>query len=172
APIDALCVALAARGLAPAPLVVPSLKDKDAAAFVRDALARLKPAVVITTTAFAASGEPGELTPLDGPGVPVLQAVVATTKRTAWSESPRGLGAADLAMHVVLPELDGRVLAGVVAFKAPVDFVDGLAFAALGNRPESDRVDALADRIAAWVYLQKTPLAERRIAVLLPDYPG
>ena len=27
APIDALCEALAARGLAPAPLVIPSLKD-------------------------------------------------------------------------------------------------------------------------------------------------
>ena len=30
APIDALCEALAARGLAPAPLVVPSLKDPEA----------------------------------------------------------------------------------------------------------------------------------------------
>ncbi len=50
-------------------------------------------------------------------GVPVLQAVVATTKRAAWLDSPRGLGAADLAMHVVLPELDGRVLAGAIAFK-------------------------------------------------------
>ena len=35
--------------------------------------------------------------------VPVLQAVIATTKRAAWCESARGLGAADLAMHVVLP---------------------------------------------------------------------
>ena len=35
APIDALCAALAARGLAPAPLVVPSLKDREAGAFVR-----------------------------------------------------------------------------------------------------------------------------------------
>ena len=33
--------------------------------------------------------------------------IVATTRREAWKESPRGLGPADLAMHVVLPELDG-----------------------------------------------------------------
>ena len=33
APIDALCAALTARGLAPAPLVVTSLKDTEAAAF-------------------------------------------------------------------------------------------------------------------------------------------
>ena len=35
APIDALCAALAARGVAPAALVVTSLKDREAAAFLR-----------------------------------------------------------------------------------------------------------------------------------------
>ena len=57
APIDALCAALAARGLAPAPLVVPSLKDPEAGAFVRGALERFAPAVIVTTTAFAAGAE-------------------------------------------------------------------------------------------------------------------
>src|SRR5215470_4519822 len=56
AAIDALCEALSARGLAPAPLAVTSLKDAAAAAFVRDALVRLCPAAIITTTAFAAGG--------------------------------------------------------------------------------------------------------------------
>jgi cobaltochelatase CobN len=171
APIDALCAALAARGLAPAPLVVPSLKDEAAAEFLRRALARLDPAVIVTTTAFAA-GNAAEPTPLDGPGVPVLQVVVANTKRSAWRESPRGLGAADLAMHVVLPELDGRVLAGAIAFKHPLPAHDGLAFTALTNKPEPDRVAMVADRIAALVRLQATKRADRRIAVLMPDYPG
>ncbi len=35
APIDALCAALAARGLAPAPLVVTEPEGRDAAAFLR-----------------------------------------------------------------------------------------------------------------------------------------
>src|SRR5712691_4075218 len=172
AAIDALCEALAARGLAPAPLVITSLKEPDAAQFVRTALARLAPTLVLTTTAFAAGGEPGEPTPLDGPDVPVLQVVIATTKRAAWRDSTRGLGAADLAMHVVLPELDGRVLAGAVAFKDPLPPQDGLAFTALANRPEPDRVAFVADRIAALARLQRTPRAVRRVAILLPDYPG
>ncbi len=176
APIDALCAALGERGLAAAPLMVPSLKDADAAPFVRDALARLDPAVIVTTTGFAAGGEPGAATPLDDADVPVLQAVIATTKRAAWTDSARGLGAADLAMHVVLPELDGRVLAGAIAFKHPLptqaDISSGLAFTALANRPEPDRVDMVAERIARLARLRATPRAKRQIAVLMPDYPG
>jgi cobaltochelatase CobN len=172
AAIDALCEVLSARGLAPAPLAITSLKETAAAAFIRDALVRLRPAVVVTTTAFAAGGDVGDPTPLDGPDVPVLQAVIATTKRAAWRESSRGLGAADLAMHVVLPELDGRVLAGAIAFKDSLAPHAELAFTSLMNRPEPDRIAAVADRVAALARLQSTSRAERRIAVLMPDYPG
>ena len=172
APIDALCRALAERGLAPAPLVVPSLKDHAAADFILAALARLEPAVIVTATAFAAAGGSGEPTPFDETDVPVLQAVIATTKRAAWSQSPRGLGPADLAMHVLLPELDGRVLQGVIAFKGPLPTDADLCFTAFGSLPEADRVAIVADRIAALIKLQAKPRAERRVAMLLPDYPG
>src|SRR5262249_42307494 len=111
-------------------------------------------------------------TPLDGPGVPVFQVVSATTKRAAWCNSPRGLGAADLAMHVVLPELDGRILAGAVAFKDPLPPQEGLAFTALTSRPEADRIAMVADRIAALIRLQVRPRHERRVAIAMPDYPG
>ena len=171
APIDALCDALAVRGLAPAPLFVPSLKDSESAEFLRSALRRLVPAVIVTTTAFAA-GDSSAQTPLDETGVPVMQAVIATTRRGAWADSPRGLGAADLAMHIVLPELDGRVLAGAISFKHPAQSFDALAFTGVMNEPEPDRVAAVAERVAALVRLQARPRQERRIAILLPDYPG
>ena len=171
APIDALCEALAARGLAPAPLVIPSLKDAEASAFVRGALKRLSPSIIVTTTAFAAGGE-DEASALDGVDAPVLQVVIATTRRAAWQESPRGLGPADLAMHVVLPELDGRILAGAIAFKDALPSDAALAFTAYASRPEPDRVAIVADRIAALARLRRTPRAERKIALLMPDYPG
>ena len=171
APIDALCEALGARGLSPAPLFVPSLKDGEAVSFVRGALQRLDPAVIVTTTAFAAGGD-GEASALDRTDAPVLQAVVATTRRAAWQESPRGLGPADLAMHVVLPELDGRVLAGALAFKDALPGDDALGFTPFGSRPEPDRVAMVADRIAAWARLRTLPRKEKRIVVLMPDYPG
>jgi cobaltochelatase CobN len=172
APIDALCTALTARGLAPAALVITSLKDRETAAFLRQAFARLDPAVILAMTAFAAGGNSGEPTPLDHADVPVLQVVSATTRRAAWRDSVRGLGAADLAMHVVLPELDGRILAGAVAFKDPLPAQEGLAFTALASRPEPDRIAMVADRIAALVRLRALPRGERHVAVLMPDYPG
>jgi cobaltochelatase CobN len=172
APIDALCEALAARGLAPATLFVTSLKDNKAAQFMRAALERLNPAVVITTTAFAVGSDPDDAMPLEAPGVPVLQAVIATTKQSAWRDSARGLGASDLAMNVVLPELDGRVLSGAISFKQPISSPDGLAFTALANCPEPDGIAMVADRVAALVRLQRTPRNKRRVAVVMPDYPG
>ncbi len=172
APIDALCAALGARGLAPAALVVTSLKDNEAATFLRQAFAKLDPALIVTTTAFAAGANADEPTALDEPGVAVLQVISATTKRAAWSASPRGLGAADLAMHVVLPELDGRVLAGAVAFKDPLPPQQGLAFTALTSRPEPDRIAMVADRVAALVRLRTLPRGERCVAILMPDYPA
>lgn len=166
APIDALCAALTERGMAAAPLVIPSFKDPAATAFVTEALTLLRPAVVVTTTAFAS----GEL-PAAG-GAPVVQVVLATTKETAWRDTLRGLGPSDLAMHVVLPELDGRVLGGVISFKAPAPERPELAFTPLVNAPQPDRVAQAAARIEALVRLRTLPRAERRVVVLLPDYPG
>ena len=42
------------------------------------------------------------------------------TSRAAWSASTRGLTPADLAMQVVLPELDGRLLTTAISFKTGV----------------------------------------------------
>jgi cobaltochelatase CobN len=171
APVDALCAALTARGLVAAPLLVTSLKDRDATAFLRDAFRQLNPAAVVTMTGFAASGA-GAATALDDLEVPVFQVVSATTRSPAWRASPRGLGAADLAMHVVLPELDGRVLTGVVAFKDTLPRSEELAFTALASHVEPDRLAIAADRIAAWVRLARLPRGDRQIAILMPDYPG
>jgi cobaltochelatase CobN len=64
------------------------------------------------------------------------------------------------------------VLAGAIAFKDPLPHQEGLAFTALVSRPEPDRVVKVADRIAALVRLRVLPRGARKVAILLPDYPG
>lgn len=163
-PVSALSAALASRGIAPLPLFVTSLKDAGAAAFVGDALTRSAPAAVVTMTAFAAGSAL-----FDAGDAPVLQVASAVTRRAGWETSPRGLNGADLAMNVVLPELDGRVLAGVIAFK---DVAGDDGFGGLFARAQPDRVEQAAERIERLIRLRRTPASERRIAMILPDYPG
>uniref|UniRef100_UPI0035B42A60 cobaltochelatase subunit CobN n=1 Tax=Sphingomonas sp. TaxID=28214 RepID=UPI0035B42A60 len=115
APINALQTALEARGATVLALHVPSLKAEDAQGWLHRWIAHLAPAAIVNATAFSA--------PLDTGGAPVFQVALATSTRAAWVDAPRGLSPADLAMHVVLPEVDGRLFAGVASFKedAPHD---------------------------------------------------
>ncbi|TPN59458.1 cobaltochelatase subunit CobN [Mesorhizobium sp. B1-1-4] len=172
APIDALFEALRQRDMLPVPIFVSSLKDPESLAFVETAIAQLKPAAIITATAFASGAEPGVETLFDRAGVPVFQVIVATTRRDVWEKNQRGLAPADLAMHVVLPELDGRILAGAVSFKGESETDPALGHRAFANRPEPDRVEQVADRVAAFIRLRETPRAERKLAILIPDYPS
>ncbi|MGF9694992.1 cobaltochelatase subunit CobN [Rhizobium sp. 0TCS1.26] len=172
APIDALAKALEARGFAPLPVFVPGLKDRQTLSFLRDSFAEMKPAAIVTATAFASNAALDGRTLFEVLGVPVFQAVIATTRRQDWLEGRRGLGPSDLAMHVVLPELDGRVLAGVISFKDAREAQSDHGFPGYANRPEPDRVEAVADRIARHLTLQGTPREKRRITILMPDYPG
>jgi cobaltochelatase CobN len=172
APIDALAAALEERGFAPLPVFVPGLKDKATLSSLLETFSALQPAAIIATTAFASNAELDGETLFERLGVPVFQAVIATTKRRAWVDSGRGLGASDLAMHVVLPELDGRILAGVISFKDERDAGAEYGFSGFANRPEQDRVAAVAERIAKHLDLYATPKAERRLTILMPDYPG
>jgi cobaltochelatase CobN len=172
APIDGLVSALREKGIAAVPIFVASLKDPASLAFVEAALGELKPSAIVTATAFALGAEPGAKTVFDRAGVPVFQVIVATTRREAWQTNQRGLAPADLAMHVVLPELDGRILAGAISFKAEADVDAALGLRAFANRPEPGRIDQVAARVAALAHLQRTPRGARRLAILIPDYPN
>lgn len=168
--IAALADALAARGLAVTALFVASLKDAEAAAFVADALARGAFDIVINTTGFAARLDNGASV-LDQADAPVLQAIFAGSPQMQWRESPRGLGSSDLAMQVVLPELDGRLIACAVAFKEETPRRDDLEFSPRLHLSAPSRVNFAAELASNWVRLRKTPRALRKIACILPDYP-
>ena len=171
APVAALTAALHERGLAAGAVYAASLKAPECAAWVAATLRAWRPAVVLNMTAFSARGDGGP-SPLDAPGAPVLQAVLAGSSREAWVASGRGLTQADLAMNVALPELDGRLLTGAVSFKAEGQAVPGLQYARTVHQPDPDGIALAADRAAGWARLAGTPHAARRVAVVLSDYPG
>lgn len=164
----ALGEALAARGMAPLVLALTSLKDPAVAAGLNALIARRKPAIVVATTAFSA--REGEGFVLDAADCPIVQAIPVGSPRAAWEASPRGLSAVDLAMQVALPEFDGRIGGIAVAFKDEAD--DGTGFVRRSLAPDPEGVAVLADLAAGWVALGRKPPAERRLAMVLTDYPA
>lgn len=170
-PITALLKALDREGLAPMAVAVNSLKDPEVEADLARLVRARKPAVILNTTAFSARRE-DDSTVLDAADVPVLQVVLSGSTREGWASSPRGLSPADLAMNVVLPELDGRLLTRAISFKAEAPVDPRIEFGSVRHAPDPDRVDYVARLAAAWARLARKARPERRLALVLSDYPA
>jgi len=170
APIDALIQALVARRLNPLPVFVQSLKDAETAALLADFFAAHPPMVILSATGFSQAASGGD-DPLRA-DCPVLQVVFSGGDEAGWREGTRGLGPRDLAMNVALPEIDGRVLSRAVSFKAPLGRDPETEADLVGYRPVADRIAFVADLARNWARLRAKPAAERRIAIVLANYPN
>ncbi len=172
--IDALITALASTGLNALPVYAQSFKDPLAAGIVTRLFAEAPPQVVINLTGFALSA-PGHThapTLLDAPGGVVLQAVMAGVNRDAWEKSTRGLGTRDIAMNVALPEIDGRLHARAIAFKTEQRFDAVTETPIVVHRPDATRVTFTARLAANWAQLGVLPAKEKRVALVLANYPN
>ncbi|UWR65408.1 cobaltochelatase subunit CobN [Phaeobacter inhibens] len=172
APVDALIAELRGRGYAAYGVFAASLKAPEAADWLRSTLPDLAPAAIINATAFSAQGSDGSASPLSTTGCPVFQVALSTARRKDWAEADRGLSPTDLAMHVVLPEVDGRIFAGLVSFKAPGKKDPDLQYSRFAHRADLDRVKAAVDRIEGWLRLAQLPNHDKRLALVLSTYPG
>src|SRR4051812_45020369 len=170
-PVDALIAALREKGFDVYGVFVTSLKAPAVVDWLRAHLAQNSPAAIVNATAFSAMADDGT-TPFDAASCPVFQVALSTARREDWAGSLRGLSPGDLAMHVVLPEVDGRLFAGVVSFKSAAMRDPDLQFSHLAHRPDGERVKAVAARVAAWQRLAEKPVAEKGMALVLSNYPG
>ena len=171
APVDALVRALSARRMRPLPIFVQSLKDGEAAALLATAFAEASPAVILNATGFSVRAGAASH-PLAAADCPVLQVVFAGNDEESWRAGTRGLGPRDLAMNVALPEIDGHILSRAVSFKAPLGRDPETEADLIGYRPVADRVVFVADLARNWARLRAKPAGERRVAVVLANYPN
>ncbi|RMD49522.1 MAG: cobaltochelatase subunit CobN, partial [Alphaproteobacteria bacterium] len=177
APVDALIEALLARGVAPLPVFVASLKEPASAAELTALLAEAAPEVVVNLTSFA-TGTPdggGAPNPLAGPaagGAPVLQGLLAASTAEAWRDSSAGLSGRDIAMNVALPEVDGRIITRAIGFKGEARRDEATECTLARWEAEPGRAAFLAELAARWARLRRTPRAGRRIALVLANYPN
>ena len=169
APIDALTMALANFGLATTSIFISSLKDETSASFLIEHFETHPPSVIINATGFGVGDEAND--PLAKFDCPVLQVALAGSSQEDWQASSQGLRATDLAMNVVLPELDGRIFTRAISFKADEQFHVPTQCRIITYKPALDRIAFVAELAANWAKLRSTPNAQKKLAIILANYP-
>ncbi|MDY7020191.1 MAG: cobaltochelatase subunit CobN, partial [Cyanobacteriota bacterium] len=176
-PIDELCQAMRDRNLTPIPIFVSSLRDPDVQAEV---LAELKKntdnpiEVLINTTSFSFASISEDSTvdsPLFSLDTPILQVIFSSQTVQQWEADFQGLSPRDVAMNVALPEVDGRIITRAVSFKAVETWNPKLETDVVGYIPVRDRIQFVADLTQNWVKLRRKKASEKRIAIILANYP-
>ncbi|WP_422419224.1 cobaltochelatase subunit CobN [Pseudomonas sp. GZD-222] len=169
--IDTFCERLQLAGLNPLPIAVASLKEAGCLSQVEDWLDQVDAALIINTTGFAQSSpEQPHLRPFRQ-DIPVLQAICAQDNEPGWQASEQGLGARDLAMHIVLPELDGRIITRPISFKDLAWRSERSQSDVVCYRPHAERMDFVAELARRWCELAQLPNQDKRVALILANYP-
>ena len=172
-PVDALARALHERGLGAVPIFVSSLKEPASAALIEEVTDATPPTVILNATGFSvARPEAPADTPFAAADCPVLQVVFSGGDRAGWDAGTHGLSSRDIAMNVALPEVDGRILARAVSFKAEARFDTATECPVVAYDPVQDRIDFTAGLAAGWSRLRLTAPADRRVALVLANYPN
>ncbi len=104
-------------------------------------------------------------------GVPVLQAITTMRSRSRYEASDTGVMGFELALSVALPEFDGNVITHPVSGKERMDDEAGVGSAPKQHFPIEDRVDHVASLAVNWAQLRHTPNEDKKVAVVLHNYP-
>lgn len=162
--LDALIAALEQRGLRAYAFYGPR-QQKDLffqATHVNTAAGprRIADVVINSALVFNPSERKAEL---ERVGVPVLQTMPALAMDAAqWAQSKDGLALSDVAYYYTPSELSGMVDAMLITAR---DAKTGAL------QPIAAQINAVADKAAALARLQQTPAAQRRVAMMVYNYP-
>ncbi|MBJ7901594.1 MAG: cobaltochelatase subunit CobN [Cyanobacteria bacterium RI_101] len=177
--VTALAQALIERGLRPTALYVSSLRDPDCQAKLLAELRAENCQLILNTTSFALAQlqRQAVLDPDPAPlwrelDVPVFQVILSSGAREQWADGARGLNPRDAAMNAALPEVDGRLITRAVAFKASQTRENALQTEVIVSQPEPSRINWVADLALNFCRCAQTPVGERKIALILANYPN
>ncbi|MEE7465793.1 magnesium chelatase subunit H [Methylobacterium oryzae] len=171
---DGVIAALEARGLDVVPAFASGLDNRPAvdAFFMRDGRARID--ALVSLTGFSLVGGPAYndaaaaeamLARLDVPYLAAQALEFQTLEQ--WEAGDRGLSPVEATMMVAIPELDGATAPMVFGGRSANSGADN----ARDMRVHPERAARLAERVARLVSLRRTAKAERKLAVVLFNFP-
>ena len=171
---DGVIAALEAKGLEVIPAFASGLDQREAVRhyFMRDGHPNVD--AVVSLTGFSLVGGPAYndaraaeelLAEMDVPYIAAHPVEFQTLEQ--WSADPRGLLPVEATMMVAIPELDGGIW--------PMTFGGRSTEAGDDRRrdmvPHPERTSMLAARVARMVTLRRTARANRKVAVVLFNFP-
>ncbi|MDY6784159.1 MAG: cobaltochelatase subunit CobN [Cyanobacteriota bacterium] len=171
-PIAALYNTVRRRNLEPVPVFISSLRDREVQTELLSYFNSID--LLLNTTSFSLARLDVEEQPelwkkLD---VPILQVILSSGTEQQWEESFQGLMPRDVAMNVALPEVDGRIITRAISFKSVATWNEALETDVVTYQPRRDRVEFVAELAANWIRLKQTPVSERKVALILANYPN
>jgi cobaltochelatase CobN len=175
--IDALCQELLKRNLQPIPIYVSSLQDEEVRAELTTYLQENNSTniqLLLNTTSFSLAKLGSEEQPelWKTLNIPILQVILSSSTEEQWESGFTGLTPRDVAMNVALPEVDGRIITRAVSFKSVETWNERLETDVVVYKPRRDRLEFVADLAANWISLQQTSRSQRKIVLILANYPN
>ncbi|CAH0993387.1 Aerobic cobaltochelatase subunit CobN [Sinobacterium norvegicum] len=176
---DQLIALMIEQGLNPLPIAITSLKDQDSIDSVNRLIEQTDSAVIINTTGFASnrvgtpclSSEPTAFVSPFTANITVLQCILSSSTEDDWLQYKQGLRSRDVAMQVVLPELDGRIITHAISFKALSHYNQRCQIDVIRYQLQQQRAVALLQLAANICRLSTVPNQQKRVALILANYP-
>ncbi|MDT7521874.1 cobaltochelatase subunit CobN [Rhodoferax sp. TBRC 17198] len=178
AAFDAMLAALAGEGLNTLALALDSLKNPESMALLQTMATEHHVDVVLNATSFAVGSIDGndsgaEVQPVLLAGdAPVLQLITAGCSQEQWQDDPHGLTPRDLAMQIVLPEVDGRIGTRPISFKGLAWRCERAEIDVVRYQPETERMAYVAALARKWCALRYKKSSDKRVALVLANYPN
>ncbi|MCL6417086.1 cobaltochelatase subunit CobN [Aestuariirhabdus sp. Z084] len=176
---DQLIEEICSQSLNPLPLAVASLKEDECLALVNHLCQQNEIAVIINTTGFslnnqgnaALSSQPMTETVAIESDAPILQAILAGNSEEDWQQQSQGLRPTDIAMNIALPEMDGRIITRAISFKEIAPRNQRCQIDPVHYRLQLERAAFVVNLARCWARLAQTPNSNKRIALVLANYP-
>jgi len=173
------------QGLKPLPIAVSSLKDAESLALINHLIQASNTHVILNTTGFASnssslSGSEFSAATDSGPTyftspfinqIPIIQVMLSSNLEEDWAANTQGLNSRDLAMQVVLPEMDGRIISRAISFKAEDAFDERCEISLVRYVLHHERAEWVVSLAKRYCELATTPNSQKRIALILANYP-
>ena len=108
---------------------------------------------------------------LEALDVPVIQGIHSSSTVEEWEESEEGLTPRDTATKVAMPEFDGRIIGNASSFREPVELEAAVTGPVYRQRSLQDRTESAVNVADRYARLDRLPNDEKKVAVLLTNFP-